>query len=230
MDNLADIAVVWAIGLVAVLIAVNARGSVRVTFSWVITVIILGVCVFASTMKISTLKRQLFDGAVADAVATDTLPKAPPALQTAPANPSAPQQSPPSTEELGREYLKAAQRIVGAALGCAGAIASFDIEGLGDLPDTRYEQEQSRALSLRNQASNISRQVKAQQTPSSMAYIQADLEKASENLRLAGWALHSYFSAENDDEEKDFADQFQRYSKNAQFDLKSIQQELLRQR
>lgn len=233
MDNLADIAVVWTIGLLAVLISINARGTVRTTFSWVVTVVIIGICVFASTMKISTLKRQLFDGAIADSMPTEPIdskavaapaPAAPAALA-----PAAAQSTNNSAEQV-KEYLNATQRIVGSALGCAGAISAFDVQALSDLPDQQYEREQSRALSLRTQASNISRQVKALVVPTSMTYVQADLEKAVENLRLAGWAVHSFFSAENDDEEKNFEDQFRRYSQNAQIDLKSIQQELLRQR
>lgn len=231
MDNLADIAVVWAIGLLAVLVSINARGTVRITFSWVITVAVLGICIFASTMKISTLKRQLFDGAIADSMPSDTVPPATMPVQTTPALSASQTQAPvPSLDDQAKEYLKAAQRIVGSALGCAGAITAFETTGLGDLPDSRYEQEQSRALSLRNQASSISRQVKTLVVPASMAYIQADLEKSAESLRLAGWAVHSFFSAENDQEEANFEDQFRRYSQNAQIDLKSIQQELLRQR
>lgn len=232
MVNFTELAVIWAIALVAVLVSINARGSVRVTFSWVITTLIIGISVVVSTMKVSTFKQQLLDGAASDAPLVAPAPVAAPAEKPAVAE-QAPVAEAPVVQESGdqiKDYVESSQRIVGSALGLAGAIGAFDVTLLADLPDTKYEQEQSRALSLRNQASSISRQVKSLRVPNRFTYIQADLDKATESLRLAGWAVHAYFGAENDDDEKNYQDQFLRYSRAAQVDLKAIQQELLRQR
>jgi hypothetical protein len=232
MQNLPDLAVLWSLGLIAVIISVNAKGTARISLSWFFTAAVVTLCISASILKVSALKNRLLDGASAE----------PPAEMSAPVNPVPAQPSNTKTQTPGpssasvsstdqtKDYLEQASRIVGTALGCAGAINSFDIDALANIADSQYEREQSRALSLRNQSSSISRQVKSLQVPQNLAWLQADLDKATENLRLAGWAVHAYFAAENNDDEKAMQDQFTRYSRTAQTDLRLIQQELLRQR
>jgi len=235
MVNLSEVALIWAVGLVAVISAINARGSLRISLSWFFTALVIGICVFVSTMKVSSLKQRLLDGAAGEVlpgqptpVTTGTPPPPPPKpVATTPA--PATNQAPTSDADM-KDYLNSAERIVGNALGCAGAVQSFDVDALSNLPEERYEQEQSRALSLRNQAANISRQVKSMKPPANLVYLHADLDKAAEKLRLAGWAVHAYFSAENETDEATYKDQFLGYARSAQTDFKTIQQELLRQR
>ncbi|HSQ41841.1 MAG TPA: hypothetical protein VLM37_06155 [Fibrobacteraceae bacterium] len=225
MQNLPELAVTWSIGLLAIIVSLNARGTLRIALSWVLTAAIVSLCVFASVMHVSELKQRFLDGASAET----------PLVASKPISPSrgmgslGKMEGSQTDERIAENYIQQAQRIVGSALGCAGAISSFDARSLSTLPDEQYEQEQSRALSLRNQSSSISRQVKALHSPQSLSWLQNDFDKAAENLRLAGWAVHAYFGAENSDEERDLQDQFQRNARLAQSSFRNIQQELLRQ-
>jgi len=226
MSSVSELSVLWSVGILAIIVTVNAKGTARIIISWVLTLMIIALCTFASSMKFNTFRQRFFDGDVAEAPVSAPLH---PQTQQAPS--SAPIQAPSgNVEQQTKEYIDAAQRLIGTALGCAGSITSFDIGTLTNIPDSQYEKEQSRALSLRNQSANISRQVKDLQPPPNLVNLNSELDKAAESLRLAGWAVHSYFSAENETDEKNYHEQFLRYGRASMNDLKQIQQELLRNR
>ncbi len=234
MSYLTEFAVYWGVVGVAIITSINARGALRISLSWFITLLLVFLGVFMTSMKGNEFKQKLLDGAAADQV-----PISEPVAPTTASNPSKTQKQESSkpqpvpqvnNEELAKDYYEAAGRIIGSALGCAGTIQAFDVETLGQLSDTRFEEEQSKALNLRNQAAALSRQVKALKAPNQFAYIHSELEKTTETLRMAGWAVHAYFGAENETEEASYSDQFRQYSRSAHNSLKTLQQELLRQR
>lgn len=235
MSYLTEFAVYWGVVGVAIITSINARGALRISLSWFITLLLVFLGVFMASMKGNEFKQKLLDGAAADQIpVTETMLPPPESTPSKSQNTqeqgktSAPPQV--NNEELAKEYYDAASRIIGSALGCAGTIQAFDVENLGQLSDTRFEQEQSRALNLRNQAAALSRQVKALKAPNQFAYIHSELEKSTETLRMAGWAVHAFFGAENETEEASYSDQFRQYSRTAHTSLKTLQQELLRQR
>jgi len=222
MANISEVAVIWSVGILAIAIAVNARGVVRVVLSWFLASGVIGLAVVVSTLNMDVLRQKFLDG---DVLSTAAINAPNPTLtassgsvvEVAPAN-SAPSSS--------KAYLKNVDPLVVAALSCARSVSEFDMSSLANIPDTQYEQYQSKALSLRNQAANIDRQIKSLQPPSELATLHSSLQKASESLRLAGWAVHAYFGAENESEEKNYQDQFQKYSQSALAEFKAIQNEL----
>jgi len=235
MSYLTEFAVYWGVVGVAIISSINARGALRISLSWFITLLLVFLGVFMASMKGNEFKQKLLDGAAADQMPiSESVAPTTVSTQNKAQNQqesSKPQPVPQvNNEELAKDYYEAAGRIIGSALGCAGTIQAFDVEALGQLSDTRFEAEQSRALNLRNQAAALSRQVKALKAPNQFAYIHSELEKTTETLRMAGWAVHAYFGAENETEEASYSDQFRQYSRSAHNSLKTLQQELLRQR
>lgn len=223
MQYLSESALYWAIFGVAVIVSTNARGKLRISISWFITVLILMLGIFVASMRGNEFRQKLLDGEMADhPVSLSEAPKS--------SDSTAKPESSVNSAQLEKDYLDNAAQIIGSALGCAGAVQAFETENLSQLTDSEFEKEQSRALNLRNQAAALSRQTKALAVPPKYGYIQSELEKTIEQLRLGGWAVHAYFGAENATEETSYRDQYRQYSKSASTSLKVLQQELLRLR
>ncbi|NLB63547.1 MAG: hypothetical protein GX801_05495 [Fibrobacter sp.] len=217
--NLGDLSLLWSMTILAIMVAINARGPIKIGLSWFLTTLILVITISMSSMKFSSVKTQLFGSHDLNKVESQIA--TPPSL-----GPVKSSKGIPDIETQTREYLNATEPLVGSALSCARSILNVDLQNLQSLSDTQYEREQSRALSLRNQSSTINRQIKALKSPVQYKSIQAEFDKAAENLRLAGWALHAYFSAENSEEESSRHNTAINNAQAALNTLRTVQQQL----
>jgi hypothetical protein len=214
--DLINLTILWALGLVAVTVALNAKGAARITISFFIAVIILGMGGFFTTLKLTALK---------DDFAMQSTP--PQKTEQPVAIPEAPQPDPESLavaqllaekaqeEEAIAEYKKVMRPLLGQGKSLASAIYNFRMGDLRSLSDTEYESLQNKAMNLRTRSTSLSRRVKNSQTPASMVPLQQSINSAAEKLRLAGYSLHRFFNAENTEEEASMRAQFRNQSQSA---------------
>lgn len=213
-----NLALLWCIGLVGVIVAINSRGPVRLGFSWFLAVLILITAFFVSTLKFSAFKDQWSS--------TPATPAVVPVQEPAPAPVQEVVKVEPENTENIQAWLTEARQIVLDGQTSAYAISTFDVEQLAQLTDVQYERMESRARSLRNQTSNLNRQTKKLSPTPKVAAMHDSLVKASDNLRLAGYGVHAYFGAEDANQEAAFQNQFLRHSRLAISTLKNIQESL----
>ena len=99
---------------------------------------------------------------------------------------------------------------------CAQSVQAFDVGGnLSTLSSSRFEKEESRARALRNESSNLHRQLRSLRAPAPWQDYHSDLLATLENLRLAGYEIHAQFSADEDLASPDLRNQAQRHAQQA---------------
>jgi hypothetical protein len=162
-----SIAILWSIGALALILAINAKGAFRVALSWILTLAILGFALLFTSFKGLSF---------AQVVAGN---QAPPALAV-----PAPQAAVVRSDSAGVLALP----VLESAKLTAQAIADFPEGDFGALPPQEREAWESHALALRNQSADLHRQAQAlrmTQAPTTF-----------ESLRLAGYDVHAQFGAD----------------------------------
>lgn len=213
--DLVSVALMWCVGLSALIQAINARGHFRIALSWLLVAAIFVVAVFFSSLKAIDI-RNLFstDGPIQSV------------LQTQPARPGEsggdrppPRHSPPGANAVDADSLFSAYRaevarLLKEARACAESVQAFPAEAnLQALSAPKYEKEESRARALRNQSSNLHRQLINLRSPEPWSEFHDDLVVSLENLRLAGYEVHALFGADEDVSVSDLRAQAQKHAK-----------------
>lgn len=214
--DLINLTILWALGLVAISVAINSKGAARITISFFLAVVILGMGGFFTTLKLTALKD---DFAIQPAAQKIEQPVA---------IPQAPQPDPESLavaklleekeeeEEAIAEYKQIMKPLLGQGNSLASAVYNFRMGDLRALSDTEYESLQNKAMNLRTRSTSLSRRIKNTPAPASMVPLQQSINSAAEKLRLAGYSLHRFFNAENAEEEASMRAQFRNQSQSAQ--------------
>lgn len=172
------LALVWCIGLLAVMQTINARGVWRVSASAILTAAILFVAGFLTFLKFHE-----YESLVA--------PQSPSIMEKG-------NVAVVERESDGR-LVESAKKIAKEGLELANQIGK--IKSLPrNLSEPEREKAESKALALRNATAQLnSRAVNALSGKSDRtAYSQ--LIRATENLRLAGYSMHVYVTLENAEE------------------------------
>jgi hypothetical protein len=163
------IAILWSIGALALILAINAKGAFRVALSWILTLAILGFALLFTSFKGLDF---------AQVVAGD---------KPAPREMQRVRRAPVPDSVAAQVALQSAPLLEGAKL-TAQAIADFPEGDFGALAPKEREGWESHALALRNQSADLARQAQALRLK--------EAATTFESLRLAGYDVHAQFGAD----------------------------------
>lgn len=202
-SDLISIAILWGIGLLALIQTINARGAIRLSLSAIATIVIFVIAGFFSYMKISGYSSY---------ISPDLAPKMSLSAITQDASSESKR-----TENEGNSkainsietYTTSAEKIADESIALAADILNFG-EIQNDASESTRETLESKALSLRNATAKENRQATELFHPRSVSEIHTELIRATENLRLAGYSLHSYTTLDNEDEKAAQAEQYKK--------------------
>lgn len=202
--DLISLAILWSIALLALIQTINATGAIKAAVSGILTVIILLLAVFFSYMKIegygTFVSRELSPTAIiaANIAANETMARER-AADSAKANASAkPAEIGFSSSEKNKDainsierYVSSAEKIAEEALDFAQQIGAMDALP-NDISEPNREKAESKALALRNSTAKVNGQAASLFHPRNVSELHQQLIRATESLRLAGYALHAY--------------------------------------
>lgn len=186
LPNLVNLAILWCLGLLALVQAINSRGPIRISLSWIVSIVIIVISVFFTYLHIVKWRDVSISQSVSSMLSNESS-SAIIAAQGKSANLSS--------------YLSAAQKITATAEDEIRAIEAFK-EFPVNISAQVQEAEGRKALSLRNQTAQTNQRAVGLFHPRSVSEIHQDLIQATENLRLAGYSLHAYTGLDNTEERK----------------------------
>ncbi len=192
--DLVSLAVLWCIGLLAVLHVINAKGAIRLALSGIVTVLILLVAGFFTYVKVE---------GYGSFVSEELSPKPIVAINEAISKKSrgAEGSLEAKSAEASKRYVASAVKIADEGISLASQIQTAKALSEG-LSEPGRESAENRALAIRNSTSRVNSRATALFHPKSLGELHAKLVHASELLRLAGYALHAYTTIENAEERR----------------------------
>ncbi len=214
--DLISLSILWCIGLLATLQAINARSAIRAALSGIITVVIFVIAGFFTYMKVegygSFVSEELSPRpllALNEALSgkdSEALPVAAPEIAS---------KESPKNRENGtalRRYTAQAQKIATEGIALAEQIEkSKELSVRASEPNR--EAAESKALAIRNSTAKVNSRATSLFHPKSLSELHGQLVRASESLRLAGYALHAYTTLEDAEERKAQFEQSKRQAK-----------------
>jgi hypothetical protein len=197
-NELILICILWSLTLVAFIGAINSRGHVRATLSYVFAFLVLLLASFV-TFRIT--------------IELINAPPPAPIIMEIPVEPE------PKVDTELVSYKTEVARIIAEAAALATNIQSFNTNNLLAISDSEYERLMGQANQLRNRSNGLSRQIRALNAPAKYSEPHSQLLRAGENLTTAGDRLSAFFNAENATQEADIRSQYQRFGAlaNSQF-------------
>ncbi len=183
-----NLSVIWCIGLLAVILTVNARGALRALFSAIITIGIFAVACCLTFLKVQGYENYVMPWAVSE---KDSLSVDEEDLSM--------RESKAGENGYAERYVSAAQKLIGEGLDL-----TKQIESLNALPrnisEPEREKAESKALAIRNSAAHLNSRAISLFHSQTQRESYSHLVHATENLRLAGYSMHVYTTLENADE------------------------------
>lgn len=219
--DLVNLAILWCIGLLALLQTLNTHGAFRAALSGIVTVLILVVAGLFSYLKVES-----YGSFVSEELSPPSLVAINDALSKKGVSPTAPQENGeqeavPDVRQKSRESSTAIRRYAVAAKKIAdeGIAAAEQIAKTQPLPngtsEANREIAENKALSIRNATAKVNSRATSLFHPKSLSPLHGELVRASESLRLAGYALHAYTTIEDSGERRAQFDESKRQAKNA---------------
>jgi plasmid maintenance system antidote protein VapI len=210
----------WAVTLNGFSVAVNARGPVRVTLSYLFAIFCLCGAVFTTIQEVVSEK-----AAAASIIEAPAIPEPPPPEIVKPA-------------EVDTVGLRASQ--LAAALGAArneitqvieqarrlgDRLAAVNLGRVPDLSDEEYDAMQNKAFGFRNEIGKVKDKVATvgANLPEPLKPVEAKLQEAVQALSQAVQAYDRFFKAENDEEESVRQQAFRRSTQEALSALKQAE-------
>ena len=177
-----SIAILWCISLLALIQAFNARGAIRISLTWIITVIIVLISVAVTYIQFSD-KETIPLSSSSFVNASDSTNNA----STA---------SVKQNEVRVNTYISSSKKLVAEVSEAIRSLEEFDAN---KVPSTEAEREvwERQALSLSQQAAKINQRTLGLFHPRSVSELHGVLLQSTENLRLAGYALHTLSTLED---------------------------------
>ncbi|MBP5247927.1 MAG: hypothetical protein J6Z31_08745 [Fibrobacter sp.] len=234
--DLINLAILWSIAFLALIQTINATGAIKAAISGIITVIILVMAVFFSYMKIegygTFVSRELSPTAIiaANIAANETMAKerAQDSAKAEP-KPAVIGMSSSATDKDAinsvERYVSSAEKIAEEALDFAAQIRSVDALP-NDISEPNREKAESKALALRNATAKVNSKAASLFHPRSVSELHQKLIRATENLRLAGYALHAYTTLDDVENRKAQFEQSKRQAVSAEKAISAYKSEL----
>ena len=202
--ELIGLAILWSIGLLAVIQTINSRGAIRTAISGIITVILLLMACFFSYLKFEG-----YGSFVSPMLSPTSIIAANISANEAEFNKRTSDSTQNSMSSISNDvgmsknalnsperYISSAEKIADEALSLVKEIEKFKALP-NDIDEPSRETAESKALALRNATAKVNSKAAALFHPKSVSELHSKLVSATEGLRLAGYALHAYTTLEN---------------------------------
>ncbi len=195
--DLVNLAILWCVGLLALVQTINAHGAIRLSLSAITTTVIIIAAVFFTYLKVSDYRNLVTPETLENSIIQQS------ASSTSVETPASATKGINSTDV----YVPSAQKIVDEALENIKSIQAFETL-LPDASESMREDAERKALSLRNQTAKLNQQATGLFHPRSVSEMHAQLVHATENLRLAGYSLHAYTTMEDETQKESQREQY----------------------
>lgn len=206
--DLVNLAILWCIGLLALLQTLNAHGAFRAALSGIVTVVIFIVAGLFSYLKVES-----YGSFVSEELSPPSLVAINDALSKKDGSPNASDESGKAdtasdVRQKGRESAMAIRRYAASAQRIAdeGISIAEQISKMRALPketsEANREIAENKALAIRNSTARVNVRATSLFHPKSLSALHGELVRASESLRLAGYALHACTTIEDSGERR----------------------------
>ncbi len=177
-----SIAILWCISLLALVQAFNARGAIRISLTWIITVVIVLISVAVTYIQFSDKETIPLSGSSFSNTSDYTNTENTASIK--------------QNEVRVNTYISSSKKLTSEISEILNSIENFDAN---KNPETEVEREvwESQALSLSQQATKINQRTLGLFHPRSVSELHGILLQSTENLRLAGYALHTLSTLED---------------------------------
>lgn len=177
-----SVAILWCIALLALIQALNARGAIRISLTWIVTMVIVLISIAVTYIQFSDKETISSNSSISDV------------------NISSSKKINSTTNSKQNEvristYISSSKKMVAEILEVLKSIEKFDVN---KKPNTEAEREtwERQALSISKQAANLNQRTLGLFHPRDVSELHNILLQSTENLRLAGYAIHSLSTLE----------------------------------
>jgi hypothetical protein len=176
-----SIAILWCICLLALIQALNARGAIRISLTWIITMVIVIVTVAVTYIQLSDKETNPISSVSFSNTEEINTPSATNVKQN---------------EVRVNTYISSSKKLVAEITEAIRSIEDFDAN---KVPSTEAEREvwERQALSLSQQTAKLNQRTLGLFHPRNVSELHGILLQCTENLRLAGYALHTLSTLED---------------------------------
>lgn len=176
-----SIAILWCICLLALIQALNARGAIRISLTWIITMVIVIVTVAVTYIQLSDKETNPISSVSFSNTEEINTPSATNVKQN---------------EVRVNTYISSSKKLVAEVTEAIRSIENFDAN---KVPSTEAEREvwERQALSLSQQTAKLNQRTLGLFHPRNVSELHGILLQCTENLRLAGYALHTLSTLED---------------------------------
>lgn len=176
-----SIAILWCICLLALIQALNARGAIRISLTWIITMVIVIVTVAVTYIHLSDKETNPISSVSFSNTEEINTPSATNVKQN---------------EVRVNTYISSSKKLVAEVTEAIRSIEDFDAN---KVPSTEAEREvwERQALSLSQQTAKLNQRTLGLFHPRNVSELHGILLQCTENLRLAGYALHTLSTLED---------------------------------
>jgi hypothetical protein len=176
-----SIAILWCICLLALIQALNARGAIRISLTWIITMVIVIVTVAVTYIQLSDMETNPISSVSFSNTEEINTPSATNVKQN---------------EVRVNTYISSSKKLVAEVTEAIRSIEDFDAN---KVPSTEAEREvwERQALSLSQQTAKLNQRTLGLFHPRNVSELHGILLQCTENLRLAGYALHTLSTLED---------------------------------
>ena len=177
-----SIAILWCISLLALVQAFNGRGAIRISLTWIITVVIVLISVAVTYIQFSDKETIPLSGSSFSNTSDYTNTENTASIK--------------QNEVRVNTFISSSKKLTSEISEILNSIENFDAN---KNPETEVEREvwESQALSLSQQATKINQRTLGLFHPRSVSELHGILLQSTENLRLAGYALHTLSTLED---------------------------------
>jgi len=167
--------------LLALIQALNARGAIRISLTWIITMVIVIVTVAVTYIQLSDKETNPISSVSFSNTEEINTPSATNVKQN---------------EVRVNTYISSSKKLVAEVTEAIRSIEDFDAN---KVPSTEAEREvwERQALSLSQQTAKLNQRTLGLFHPRNVSELHGILLQCTENLRLAGYALHTLSTLED---------------------------------
>lgn len=208
-----ELAILVSLGLLSISISINAKGPVRTTFSYAITVLILFIAATIGFLGINSIESPIQSLSGFGASSLDEFPSPP--AEMASLDTEQPQTQVqvqaksklkiPVRDEIQEQFIKESQKVLRKSLSLASQLSNFDFGDPAAMTDEQYETIRQKASSLNSRTSAALRMANGLQAANNQKRAKLSLVKAIQTLKVASKSAQGFFNAESSTQESQLA-------------------------
>ncbi len=186
--DLIQVAILLSVVCLGIICAINARGFFRQVVSWLIVIFMAVMAAFFSYIKFESIKKEI---GLSESAAESS--------SSSSDSSSSSSEASAYIDSANTNFIAARNQLLQNAILVSESIISFpDWKNINLQGIEKRESFESKALSLRNKSMDSYRQIRGLAPPDAEKQSYDSLLAATDNLRLAGYEVHSQFGLEAD--------------------------------